>query len=86
MIALTLARGSRHSLPRVVVAVSFSRAIFDLQTQLRRIIRKAGLDPWTRVWHNLRSSRETELAATFPVHVVCAWMGHAALIAQRHYL
>jgi integrase len=58
----------------------------NLRTQLRRIIRKAGLDPWTRVWHNLRSSRETELAGRFPVHVVCAWMGHAALIAQKHYL
>ena len=44
----------------------------NLRTQLLRIIRKAGLEPWPKLFHNLRASRETELAAEHPIHVVCA--------------
>jgi hypothetical protein len=34
----------------------------------------------------MRSSRETELAESFPMHVVCAWIGNSEPIAARHYL
>ncbi len=34
---------------------------------------------------NLRASRETELAAEYPLHVVCSWIGNSALVAQKHY-
>jgi hypothetical protein len=36
--------------------------------------------------HNLRASRETELAAQHPIHVVCKWIGNSAANAQKHYL
>ena len=58
----------------------------NLRTQLNRIIRRAGLEPWPKLFHNLRASRETELAETFPVHVVCAWIGNTERIAAKHYL
>jgi integrase len=58
----------------------------NLRTQLMRIIRRAGLTPWPKLFQNLRASRETELAAEYPLHVVCAWIGNSALIAQKHYL
>ena len=58
----------------------------NLRTQFLRIIRKAGLNPWPKLFQNLRSSRETELAKDFPIHVVCAWIGNTAAIAQKHYL
>ena len=58
----------------------------NLRTQLQRIIRRAGLTPWPKLFHNLRASRETELAAVHPLHVVCKWIGNSALIAQKHYL
>lgn len=58
----------------------------NLNTQLRRIIRRAGVTPWPRTWHNLRASRQTELAATFPLHTVCAWIGNTKAIAAGHYL
>jgi integrase len=58
----------------------------NLRTQFHRIIRRAGLTPWPRTFQNLRATRETELAAVYPVHVVTAWMGHEALVAQKHYL
>ena len=58
----------------------------NLRTQLLRIIRKAGLQPWERLFHNLRASRQTELADEFPVHVVADWLGNTPEVADRHYL
>jgi integrase len=58
----------------------------NLRTQLQRIIRRAGLIPWPKLFQNLRSTRETELAEDFPIHVVCAWIGNSRAVAQKHYL
>jgi len=58
----------------------------NLRTQLMRIIRRAGVTAWPKLFQNMRASRETELAAEYPLHVVCAWIGNSALIAQKHYL
>jgi integrase len=58
----------------------------NLRTGLLRIIRRAGLTAWPRVFHNLRASRETELAASYPVHVVCKWIGNTERIAHKAYL
>ena len=58
----------------------------NLRTQLCRIIRKAGLRPWRKPWHNLRSTRQTELAERFPIHAVCNWMGNSRAVAQEDYL
>lgn len=57
----------------------------NLRTTFEKIIRRAGLTPWPRLFHNLRSSRETELADRFPMHVVTAWLGHTEEIARKHY-
>ena len=51
-----------------------------------KIIKRAGLVAWPRAWHNLRSSRQTELTETFPSHVVTAWLGNSERIAEKHYL
>ncbi len=58
----------------------------NLRTQLHRIIRKAGIEPWPKLFHNLRATRETELAETFPEHVVCKWIGNSAVVARKHYM
>ncbi len=58
----------------------------NLRTQFMRIIRKAGLTPWGKPWQNLRSTRQTELAESFPIHVVCAWIGNTPEVAGEHYL
>lgn len=57
----------------------------NLRTQLQRIIRRAGLKPWPRLFHNLRSSRETELLDAYPLHTVARWLGHDPQISLRHY-
>ena len=58
----------------------------NLRTQLQRIIRKAGLESWPKLWQNLRSTRETELADQFPSHVASAWIGNSVAVAVKHYL
>lgn len=68
------------------VVARHREASVNLRTQLHRIIRRAGLTPWPKLFHNLRATRETELAATFPLHVVCEWIGNSQPIAARHYL
>ncbi len=58
----------------------------NLRTQFHRIICKAAVEPWPKLFQNLRSTRETELAETFPLHVVCKWIGNSRLVAKKHYL
>jgi len=58
----------------------------NLRTQLMRIIKRAGIEPWGKPWQNLRSTRETELMEQFPAHVVCGWIGNSEAVARKHYL
>jgi integrase len=58
----------------------------NLRTHMLRIIKRAGLKAWPKVFQNLRSTRETELADEFPIHVVCEWIGNSQVVAKKHYL
>ena len=58
----------------------------NLRTQLLKIIRRAGLQPWPKLFQNMRSSRQTELEERFPSHVVCKWIGNSLQVARKHYL
>ena len=53
---------------------------------MHRIIKRAGLTPWQRTFQNMRSTRETELAEHFPMHVVTKWIGNTDSVAVQHYL
>ena len=58
----------------------------NLRSQLKRIIARAGLVAWPKLFQNLRASRETELVEQYPIHVVCAWLGNSPRVATKHYL
>ena len=58
----------------------------NLRTRLWKLIKKVGLTPWPRLFHNMRASRETELVAQFPIQVVTAWLGNTPTVAMQHYL
>jgi integrase len=68
------------------VITRYRSANSNLRTQLNRIIKKAGLNSWPKLFQNLRSTRETELAELFPIHVVCNWIGNSEAVAAKHYL
>lgn len=58
----------------------------NLRTSFEKIIRRAGLATWPRLFHNLRASRETELVERFPIQTVTAWLGNTPSVAMKHYL
>jgi len=58
----------------------------NLRTTFGKIVKRAGLEPWPRLFHNLRASRETELAETYPIQVVTDWLGNTPKVALKHYL
>jgi len=53
---------------------------------LKEIILKAGLLPWPKLFNNLRSTRETELAKNYSLQAATAWIGNTPKIALGHYL
>lgn len=57
----------------------------NVNPQLGRIIKRAGLKVWPKRWQNLRATRATELERVFPSHVVTGWCGHTERIAEQHY-
>ena len=58
----------------------------NLRTPFIRILKRAGLEPWPKLFHTMRSSRETELVNKFSIHKVAAWLGNTPKIALKHYL
>jgi integrase len=58
----------------------------NLRTTLEKIVRRAGLEPWPRLWHSMRASCETDLARQFPLAVVAKWLGNTQAVAMRHYV
>jgi integrase len=64
----------------------YRRLNANLHTQLRRILWRAGVDTWPRLFQNLRASCDTDLVARFPAHVCARWLGHTPQIAAKHYL
>lgn len=58
----------------------------NLRTTFGKIIARAGVTPWPRLFHNMRASCATDWVERFPAHVVAGWLGHSPLIAARHYL
>jgi integrase len=58
----------------------------NLRTTFEKIITRAGLVPWPRLFQNLRSSCETDWVEAYPAHEVAAWLGHSPAVAARHYL
>ena len=58
----------------------------NLRKGFHRIIERAGLIPWPRLFHNLRASCATDWVDQYPHHAVAKWLGHSPLIAATHYL
>jgi len=61
------------------------RADTNLRTTLVKIIRRAGLKTWPKLWQNLRSSAATDFARSIPSHIAASICGHTEEIAKEHY-
>jgi integrase len=58
----------------------------NLRTQMIRILKKAEIKVWPKLFQNLRSSRESELIKVHGVEVACQWIGNTPAVAMKHYL
>ncbi len=58
----------------------------NLRTTFEKIVKRAGLEPWPRLFHALRASCESDLAREYPITTVCRWIGNTVSIAARHYV
>ncbi len=68
------------------VVSGYRSSIANLRTHLVRILDKAGVEQWPRLYHNMRASVQTEWAASFPLADVCKWIGNTVAVASKHYL
>lgn len=57
----------------------------NLRTHLLRILARAGVAPWPKLWQNLRASASTDFARALPAHVAAEICGHTIEIAKEHY-
>ena len=60
------------------IITRYRSAFQNIRGAFQAIIRRAGLEEWPKLFQNLRSTRETELAEQFPIHVVCVLVGKYA--------
>ena len=58
----------------------------NLRKMFLEILKRAGLEPWPRLFHNLRGSLETDLFEHHAAHVVVNWLGNSPQTALTHYL
>ena len=83
----TLRSSSENTEPEDFVISTLRRSTgANVRKRMSCAIRSAGIKAWPRVFHNLRSSRQTELEERFPRKTVCEWMGNSEQVADQHYL
>ncbi len=71
---------------RVITRYDYNGKNTNLRTQLLKIIQRAGIEPWVKLWQNMRSTRETELCRYFPIQDAVKWIGNSEAVARKHYL
>lgn len=80
---------SRSSDDEVVsgpIVIRYRDSTQNLRTTFQKIVLRSGLKPWPKLFQNLRSTRQTELAEKYPVQAVTSWIGNSAAVAMAHYL
>ena len=57
----------------------------NVRTPFLKVLRRAGINAWPKLFHNMRATRQTELLAQFPAKDVCEWLGNSQAVAMKHY-
>ncbi len=79
----------RWVLPRLRELVARPDGLFrnaNLRTRAYKILDRAGIKPWPKLFQNLRTSCAIDLARARPQHLATEWMGHTADVAREFYL
>lgn len=81
-----LERAYRERAPGAVYVVPRARHGANLGTQAKRIIEKAGVKPWPKLFVNMRGSCSDDLERDGVAEkAINAWVGNTARMRQRHY-
>ena len=72
---------------RTGFVVKTCREKCNLDDGLRRLMGRAGVKVWQKLWQNQRATRQSELESMgFPRPAVCEWFGNSCEVARVHYL
>ncbi len=52
----------------------------------KRIVEKAGVNPWPKFFNSLRASCETDLVDQYGIRRACQWIGNSVKVAEKNYL
>ena len=82
-----------HDQAKPGIECPFSEPVFtrwrsgtqNLRTTFRKVLARAGIQAWPKLFHNCRASRQTELLAEFSAADVCSWIGNTQAVAMKHY-
>lgn len=61
------------------------RGSWHLTKTQRAACKRAGVEPWKRLWQTPGQSCEKEWAMHFPQYAVSKWIGHSITVSGRHY-
>jgi len=67
------------------VVNGYAADTMNLGTNLARIVKRAGVEPWPKAFSALRASRSVEIRDQFSDFHRTEWMGHTKLVAEHHY-
>lgn len=69
------------------IVTRYADSSSNLRTLFTKIIKRAGLKPWPKLFQNMRASRENELIDNgIRPDVAAAWIGHSQKVQQKNYL
>jgi integrase len=81
-----LERAFKERKPDAVYVLPRARWTGELSTHAKRLLKKAGVIPWPRLFNNMRGSCSDDLQrAGVSEKAVSAWIGNTPKIRERHY-
>jgi|GEM_PF-287756 len=57
----------------------------NISSNVRRWLKKLGIDPWAKLFVNLRASLITDLLDKHQQYFVCKWLGNTPNVADKYY-
>ena len=86
---LILKEARAEAKPEAVFCVDYKGHSKNLRSQFKRILLRAGIELWSKLFQNLRSTRETELLRDhdkkISIKSVASFLGNSPGVALKHY-
>lgn len=58
----------------------------NMRKPFLKILKRAGVEPWEKLFHNLRASCDQDISGRASAYVAAELLGHSPTVAARHYL